>query len=216
MPRRPDVEGTRHGVFKGMLLQRLEVRGIPKRLAKWMDAFCRDRETTITMNGSTSISQELRQAGLQQGSLLSPFLLLYFNADLIQSRNSGEGSIAFANDDSARVTCPKAEANRDNIQAVIDRAQAWERRSGALFECCLSDSQTTGLNPERKEDHWIPNIECDKTLIVHFTRIAEHNSPTPITIEEERLEVHTDVVATKGLSVVMYPNGTEDAIPAYG
>ena len=32
------------------------------------------------------------------------------------------------------VTGPSAEANREGIQAIIDRAMKWERWSGAMFE----------------------------------------------------------------------------------
>jgi hypothetical protein len=43
------------------------------------------------------------------------------------------GSIAFIDDYSDEVTGPTAETNRVGIQAVIDRARTWERRSGTTF-----------------------------------------------------------------------------------
>ncbi|KAM6505284.1 hypothetical protein FSOLCH5_15485 [Fusarium solani] len=193
-----DVKGAYNGVFKDRLMQRLQARGIPKKLVKWIDAFCSDRRATITVNGYTSGLQELPQAGLPQGSPLSPVLFLFFNADLVQSRiDSRGGSIAFVDDYSAWVTGPTAEANRDGIQTIIDRALAWERRSGATFE-------------------------CDKTTIVHFTRVAERTSHTPFTIKGEevkpkqeakilgvvmdtklRFKKHMAEAATKGLSAAM-------------
>ncbi|OBS17158.1 hypothetical protein FPOA_12311 [Fusarium poae] len=111
-------------MFKDRLLQRLEARGIPKGLIRWIDAFCSYRTATITVNGYTSALRELPQAGLPQGS--------------------NGGSIAFVDDYSAWVTGPTAEDNREGIQAIIDRALDWERRSGATFE-------------------------SDKTTIAHFT-----------------------------------------------
>lgn len=56
-----DVKGAYNGVFKDRLLQRLEARGIPKRLVKWIDAFCLNRTATITVNGYTSALRELPQ-----------------------------------------------------------------------------------------------------------------------------------------------------------
>ncbi|KAF4944619.1 hypothetical protein FSARC_14621, partial [Fusarium sarcochroum] len=53
-----DVKGAYNGVFKDRLLQRLEARGIPKRLVKWIDAFCSNRTATITVNDYTSALQE--------------------------------------------------------------------------------------------------------------------------------------------------------------
>jgi hypothetical protein len=129
------VKGAYNGVLKDRLLQRLEVRGIPMGLVKWIDAFCSNRSATIVVKGYTSERCELPQAGLPQGSPLSPVLFLFFNADLVQRKIYAKGgSIAFIDDYSAWVTGPTAEANRVGIQAVIDRALEWERRSGATFE----------------------------------------------------------------------------------
>jgi hypothetical protein len=56
-------------------------------------------------------------------------LFLFLNADLVQSRiDSKGGSTAFVD------AGPTAEENRDGIQAIIDRALAWKRCSGATFE----------------------------------------------------------------------------------
>ncbi|KAL9561263.1 hypothetical protein ACKAV7_014618 [Fusarium commune] len=63
-----DVKGAYNGVFKDRLLQRLEARGIPKGLVKWIDVFCSNRSATIVVNGYTSERRELPQAGLPQGS----------------------------------------------------------------------------------------------------------------------------------------------------
>ncbi|KAH7460569.1 hypothetical protein FOMA001_g19559 [Fusarium oxysporum f. sp. matthiolae] len=193
-----DVKGAYNGVFKDRLLQRLEARGIPKGLIRWIDAFCSYRAATITVNGYTSALRELPQAGLPQGSPLSPILFLFFNADLVQSRiDSNGGSIAFVDDYSAWVTGPTAEDNREGIQAIIDRALDWERRSGATFE-------------------------CDKTTIVHFTRVIDRTSRIPFTIKGDvikpkrkakilgvimdaglRFKKHMAEAATRGLTAAM-------------
>ena len=154
-----DVKGAYNGVFKDRLLQRLRARGIPESLVKWIGALCSERTATIIVNGFTSQRQVLPQAGLPQGSPLSPILFLFFNADLVQHKiDANGGSVAFVDDYTAWVTGPSAEANRAGIQAVIDRALDWERRSGAQFE-------------------------GDKTAIVHFTRNRDRSSESPFTIK---------------------------------
>ncbi|KAM6514322.1 hypothetical protein FALCPG4_18909 [Fusarium falciforme] len=193
-----DVKGAYNGVFKDRLLQRLEARGIPLWLVRWIDAFCSNRTASIVVNDHISERRPLPQAGLPQGSPLSPVLFLFFNADLVQSKiNSTGGSMAFVDDYSAWVTGPTAETNRAGIQAVIDRALDWERRSGATFE-------------------------GDKTTIVHFTRNAERTSDTPFVIKGKevrptqsakilgvvmdaklRYKEHMARAATKGLSAAM-------------
>ncbi|KAE8552234.1 hypothetical protein EYB25_006128 [Talaromyces marneffei] len=193
-----DVQGAYNGVLKERLLQRLKARGISDKIVQWISAFCSRRTATIVVNGLTSEQKELFQAGLPQGSPLSPILFLFFNADLVQHRISAAGgSIAFVDDYTAWVTGPSADANRDGIQAVINRALDWEKRSGATFE-------------------------CDKTAIVHFTQTASRSSSIPFTIKGEtvkpkdsakilgvvmdsqlRFEKHIANTATKGLAAAM-------------
>ena len=156
-----DVKGAYNGVYKDRLLQRLAARGIPPALVRWIDAFCSERTATILVNGHTSQQQPLPQAGLPQGSPLSPILFLFFNADLVQHKlNANGGAMAFVDDYNAWVTGPSAEANREGVQAIIDRAIEWERRSGATFE-------------------------GDKTVIIHFTRRPDRTSTRPFTIKGE-------------------------------
>jgi hypothetical protein len=171
-----DVKGAYNGVYKERLLQRLTARGIPPGLVRWIDAFCSQRTATILVNGHTSQQQSLPQAGLPQGSPLSPILFLFFNADLVQHKLSLKGgSMAFVDDYNAWVTGPSAEANRDGIQAIIDRAVQWEKRSGATFE-------------------------GDKTVIIHFTRRSDQASISPFTIKGEAIVPSS---AAKILGVVM-------------
>lgn len=193
-----DVKGAYNGVYKERLLQRLAARGLPPELVRWIDAFCSERTATMLVNGYTAEQQQLPQAGLPQGSPLSPILFLFFNADLVQHNlNANGGSMAFVDDYSAWVTGPTADANREGIQAIINRAVDWERRSGATFE-------------------------GEKTILVHFTRCANRTNTTPFTIKgktvtpskaakilgvimdtELRYKQHIANAATKGLLAVM-------------
>ncbi|KAJ6128720.1 hypothetical protein N7471_009937, partial [Penicillium samsonianum] len=55
----------------------------PEDLLRWVEAFCSERTAIIQINGQVSEIQSLPQAGLPQGSPLSPILFLFFNADLV-------------------------------------------------------------------------------------------------------------------------------------
>ncbi|KZL81062.1 reverse transcriptase, partial [Colletotrichum incanum] len=100
-----DVKGAYNGVCKERLIQRMKARGIPDDLLRWVSAFCSDRTATIQINGQSSESRILPQAGLPQGSPLSPILFLFFNADLVQRRiDSNGGAMAFVDDFTAWVT----------------------------------------------------------------------------------------------------------------
>ncbi|KAM4061064.1 reverse transcriptase (RNA-dependent DNA polymerase) [Hirsutella rhossiliensis] len=154
-----DVKGAYNGVCKERLLERMKARGIPSRLVKWVDAFCSERTASVVVNGHTSEQQALAQAGLPQGSPLSPVAFLFFNADLVQRRiSNNSGSIAFVDDYSAWVTGPTAESNREGIQSIIDDALEWEKRSGA-----------TGNDVKPKDNVKLLGVIMDQAL-----RFKEH------------------------------------------
>lgn len=159
-----DVKGAYNGVCKERLLQRMKARGIPEDLLRWVEAFCSERTATIQINGQLSKAQNLPQAGLPQGSPLSPILFLFFNADLVQRQiDSQGGAIAFVDDFTAWVTGPTAQSNREGIEAIINEALEWERRSGATFE-------------------------ADKTAIIHFSPKAHKSDQEPFTIKGQIVE----------------------------
>lgn len=107
---------------------------------------------------------------------MSSILYLFFNADLVQQQiNGAGGSVAFIDDYTAWVTGPSAQANREGIQAIIDRALNWERRSGATFE-------------------------AEKTAIIHFSRTAARVDRSPFTIKGETVVPKDEV---KVLGVLM-------------
>ncbi|CRG92736.1 Deneddylase [Talaromyces islandicus] len=154
----------------------MKARGIPEKLLRWIEAFCSERTATILINGHTSEVRSLPQAGLPQGSPLSPILFLFFNADLVQRQiDSQGGAIAFVDDFTAWVTGPTAQSNREGIDAIINEALEWERRGGATFE-------------------------AGKTAIIHFTPKAYKSEQKPFTIKGQTIEPKDHV---KILGVIM-------------
>ena len=147
----------------------MKARGILDQLLRWIRAFCSGRTATILVNGHTSERRSLPQAGLPHGSPLSPILFLFFNAGLVQRRiDCYGGAIAFVDDFTAWVTGPTAESNREGIEAIIQDALAWERRSGATFE-------------------------ADKTAIVHFARKSYKTDSIPLPIKGQSVQPKTHV-----------------------
>ena len=171
-----DVKGAYNGVCKERLIQRMKARGIPEALLRWVEAFCSERTATIQINGQASEAQSLPQAGLPQGSPLSPILFLFFNADLVQRQIDGQGgAVAFVDDFTAWVTGPTAQSNRQGIETIVNEALDWERRSGATFE-------------------------AEKTAIIHFAPKARKSDSEPFIIKGEVVEPRGHV---KILGVIM-------------
>ena len=103
--------------------------------------------------------RDLEQAGLPQGSPLSPILFLFFNADLVQQRiDQNSGAIAFVDDYTVWVVGATAAENMDRLNVIVQRATLWESRSGASFE-------------------------GDKTAFIHFTRNSCQSADEPISVK---------------------------------
>ncbi|KAM4067555.1 reverse transcriptase (RNA-dependent DNA polymerase) [Hirsutella rhossiliensis] len=181
-----DVKGAYNGVCKERLVQRMRARGIPESLLRWIGTFCSNRTATIQINGQISEVQSLPQAGLPQGSPLSPVLFLFFNADLVQQRiDRHGGAVAFVDDFTAWVTGPTAQSNRKGIEAIVEKALDWERRSGATFE-------------------------AQKTAIIHFTRKPHKSDAQPFAVKGQLVRPKTSV---KVLGVIM-DSGLKGLTPA--
>jgi hypothetical protein len=193
-----DVKGAYNGVYKDRLLQRLAARGIPPDLVKWINAFCSGRAATIVVNGQAAEVSQLEQAGLPQGSPLSPILFLFFNADLVQQRvDQNGGAVTFVDEYTAWVVGKTAAENQDRLQAIVQQATEWESRSGASFE-------------------------GDKTSFIHFTRNSRLLADEPVAVKGQevrpapsvkilglvmdsrlRYQEHTARAATRGLQAAM-------------
>ena len=126
----------------------------PDKIVRWMHAFCSERTA----------------------STQSPVAYLFFNADLVQRRiDANGGAIAFIDDYTAGVTGPTALDTRRGIEAIVEGALNWERRSGAMFE-------------------------ADKVAIIHFTRDKKRMDMKPFLVKEQLVKPKEQV---KILGVIM-------------
>ena len=168
-----DVKGAYNGVDKNTLLNCLRRRRVPEKLVQWIDSFCSARQASITVNTHTTETHPLRQAGLPQGSNLSPVLYTFFNADLVQTPiNGNQGAIAFVDDYTAWVVGDMAEQNTRAIQSqIVPAALRWATASGASFE-------------------------PGKTAFVHFTRFSSK-------LDSQALHINGQTVAPTELIKIL-------------
>ncbi|KAM0724078.1 hypothetical protein Q7P37_000258 [Cladosporium fusiforme] len=193
-----DVKGAYNGVYKDRLLQRLRGRGIPSDLVNWICAFCSERTATIVVNGQVSAVRDLEQAGLPQGSPLSPILFLFFNADLVQQRiDQNGGAIAFVDDYTAWVVGATAAENMETPR----RYRATSDRVGEQERCLFRGGQDC-FHPLHKEQ---PSIRGRADQRQRRGGAAHSQRQDPWADHDSRLryQEHTARAATKGLQAAM-------------
>lgn len=179
-----DVKGAFNGVAPEVLALRLCQNRISELLVRWIEEFMSNRKASVVVNGIPTEVENITNAGLPQGSPLSPILYLFFNANLVSSViNKNKGSIAFIDDYTAWVTRPNIGANVTKLQnEIIPHMEAWAYSSGATFQ-------------------------AKKTYMVHFTqnkaRLKDTDADMPLKIKDQSIYPSSEV---KILGVVLDAN----------
>ena len=94
-----DLKGAFNRVNKASLNACLQANGILTVARKWISSFMENRYASITFDDFQTEVAPLENAGLAQGSPLSPILFRFFNSDLVdQPVNYHGGLSAFIND----------------------------------------------------------------------------------------------------------------------
>ena len=115
-----DLKRAFNDMATDVLLSCLRAHRIPEEYVQWIQDFCTEKSATITFNGHTSAPRTLENAGLPQGSPLSPLLFLFLNVNLLKSViNKNRSAIAFVDDYSAWVTGDSVESNVIKLQTQI-------------------------------------------------------------------------------------------------
>lgn len=78
-----DLKGAFNGVNKTSLDASLQTRRVSLVARKWIESFMSDRHANIGFDDFCIEITLLVNAGLAQGSPLSPILFAFFNADLV-------------------------------------------------------------------------------------------------------------------------------------
>lgn len=130
-----DLKGAFNGVNKVSLDACLRARRIPTVARKWITSFMNDRHASIGFDDFHTEVTPLPNAGLAQGSPLSPILFDFFNSDLVdQPVTFHGGASAFIDDYFRWRVGHSAEENLAKIQSEdIPRIEAWAQRTGSRF-----------------------------------------------------------------------------------
>ncbi|KAJ5240522.1 uncharacterized protein N7469_002113 [Penicillium citrinum] len=127
-----DLKGAFNRVNKTSLDACLRTRRIPSVARKWIASFMTDRHANIGFDDFRTETAPLANAGLAQGSPLSPILSSFFNADLVdQPVTVHGGASAFIDDYFRWRVGSSTEENIAKIQSEdIPRIEKWKEGNG--------------------------------------------------------------------------------------
>jgi len=130
-----DITGAFNRVVRKRLWHVLRVKGIPEKLAAWVETFMTDRSTTLVL-----LDWEMEEfpisAGIPQGSPFSPILFLFYTAELLDLCNNPQERLsasAFIDDTNLLAYGPSMEENCQILMRGHNRCLDWARRYGASF-----------------------------------------------------------------------------------
>ena len=128
-----DVAGAFNNVHHKRLLHNMRMRRIPEIIINWIGNFLQNRTTRLKFNGT--ISQSIAtEAGIPQGSPLSPILYIIYNSDLLDITPPNSLALGYIDDVGYGVKSRSAEVNIMKLESIMSKAEDWRRKHGAQFE----------------------------------------------------------------------------------
>ena len=129
------------------LLKKLRVHGLSGNLLRWIREWLTNRSQRVVLNGNFSDWIAVL-SGVPQGSVLGPLLFLIFINDLDCAVREGNILNKFA-DDTKVAQVIRSDADRDSLQAALDRLVTWSNLWGMEFNVAKCKVMHVGRgNPE--------------------------------------------------------------------
>ena len=102
---------------------------------RWVDDFLQNRSTRLKFNGIES-EKICMNAGVLQGSPISPILYMFYNADLLEipGHRSGVLSLGFIDDITYGIQGETEEDNASDPEGMVKEAERWREKHRARFE----------------------------------------------------------------------------------
>src|SRR5579859_2810167 len=133
-------------------------RQIPPQLVKLVASFLTGRTTQLQFNGTTSHSIDI-DAGIPQGSPLSPILFMLYNAELLEITRALDLALRFIDDIAYGVSGQTVQDNIERLQEILQKSEEWKHKHVTQFD---------------------PN----KYQLIHFTRNNRHDINATIQLND--------------------------------
>ena len=161
-----DVAGTFNNMHHKRLAHNMRKRRVPEFIVKWAESFLQNRHTRLRFNGVES-NRIATDAGVPQGSPISPILYLFYNADLLDIPATSGQSLGFIDDIAFGVQGGTDENNAKELEKMLDEAERWRDAHGARFE-------------------------TSKYVLIHFTRHPNKSTQAAIRIANAVIQPSPD------------------------
>ena len=128
-----DVAGAFNNVHHDRLIHNMKQRRIPIQLVRLTQSFLTGRTTQLRFNGATSDEIHM-EAGIPQGSPLSPILFMIYNAELLEIPKPSDLALGFIDDIAYGVGGLTAQGNVEQLERILQKSEEWKHKHGAQFE----------------------------------------------------------------------------------
>ena len=130
-----DIAGAFDNVSHPRLISNLRKKGAPEQLVKAIESFLERRTSTISITGYTSELMNV-EAGIPQGSVLSPILFLVFAAGLLEVTHKPlqrKIALGFVDDTTLIAYGKTTKDTCRQLETVHEECLKWADKHGAKF-----------------------------------------------------------------------------------
>lgn len=145
-----DVKGAFDRVNKQKLVSRMIHVGIAGNVVRWVDSFLSDRRAMLVIDGRTGETHSI-QAGLPQGSPISPILFILSISEMFQwleDRHPRLQAISFVDDVGLVTECQGLDDGTRQLEAIAVDAIQWGADNKVEFE--VSKTEVLVFSRRRK------------------------------------------------------------------
>ena len=128
-----DMRGAYDSIDHDLLVEKLEIMGLPSYITKWLTNFLHNRTTYLT-NEAVKSKLLFLLRGLPQGSPISPVLFNLFSSDLVRDLSALVPTTSFADDLFIYTSNVSIDSNLTKMKHAFEVATNWGIKNKMSFD----------------------------------------------------------------------------------
>ena len=158
-----DLSKAFDSVSHGLLLRKLEHKGLSGSCLKWLQSYLTERTQQVKFKNFTS-SKTVVQSGVPQGSVLGPILFISLTSDLVNYLDDDCIVKAYADDTQLLVRGKNRQEVKLKLERVIAKAQTWFTKNSLLINPTKTEIMMVGKKHKSEEVMTIDVKEGNSTI----------------------------------------------------